>query len=468
MEKTPQTIEEQNSAKAGAALSSVFASIALTIMKFIVGLLTGSMGILSEAAHSLLDFFAAVLTYYAVKVSAKPVDDDHHFGHGKFESVSALVETGLLFLTSIWVVYEAVRRLMFGGVEVHATWYAFAVVLVSIGVDFFRARALKKVAIETKSQALEADALHFSSDILSSIVVLIGLVLVHYGFEKGDALAAIGVAGFVVHVGWQLGKRTIDVLIDTAPEGVSERVRNTMSLVQGIVGVERVRVRYAGPTTLIDVVAHVDRKRHAESLRAISLQAEEMITRDIPGSDIVLHLKPIALSSETFSERIAAVAGLHGFSVHDVLVDEDHEGKRSVSLDVAVLDTLSVSESHEIASEIEEYIQQEFGGGLTIIVHIDPTSAGLKESTPLSHTEMESTASQVRMLADEVSGITGVHDIAYRRLVGGGVFLSLHAIIPGNVSLKNAHALTEQLEALLRRKFSDVEYVKIHIEPEDH
>jgi len=189
--------------KKSVALSSVFASLLLTITKFVVGILTGSIGIISEAAHSALDLAAAIMTYFAVKIGDKPADESHPYGHGKVESVSALGETGLLFITSIWIVYEAVHRLFLKNVEIDVTWYAFAVIILSIVVDYSRSRALKKVADKTQSQALEADALHFSSDIWSSAVVLIGLIFVSFGIKGADAIAAMGVAVFVIIAGYR-------------------------------------------------------------------------------------------------------------------------------------------------------------------------------------------------------------------------------------------------------------------------
>ncbi|TAN61941.1 MAG: cation transporter, partial [Magnetospirillum sp.] len=200
--------------KQSVALSSVFASAAMTIMKLVVGLMTGSLGVLSEAAHSLLDMGAAILTWFAVRIGDQPADERHPYGHGKVESVSALIETGLLFVTAAWIIKEAIGRLLAEAVVVESTWWSVGVIVISILIDIGRSRALSKVAKETGSQALEADALHFSSDILSSCAVLVGLGLVWLGWPKGDAVAALGVAGFVMLAGWRLGTRTIDVLVD--------------------------------------------------------------------------------------------------------------------------------------------------------------------------------------------------------------------------------------------------------------
>src|SRR5215471_7543225 len=222
--------------KQRAALSSIAASAVLTLAKAAVGFATGSLAILSEAAHSLLDLAATIMTYFAVRVSGKPADEEHHYGHGKIESVTALAETALLFLLSGIVFWEAGHRL-FGGQHhaVEATVWAFGVIIVSILVDFFRARVLYRVAHETSSEALEADALHFGSDMWSSVAVLIGLVGVLFGYPWADSLAAIVVAVFICVAGWRLGRRTIDSLIDVAPPGAAQRIAEIARRVRRVV-----------------------------------------------------------------------------------------------------------------------------------------------------------------------------------------------------------------------------------------
>src|SRR4051794_12694980 len=242
------------------ALTSVAASGGLTIAKAVVGLLSGSLALLSEAAHSALDFAATVMTWYAVRISGKPADAEHHYGHGKVESVTALAETGLLFLLSAIVIWEAASRLIrHDGHAVAATRWAFAVIAVSILVDFFRARVLSRVAAEHKSEALEADALHFSSDMWSSLAVLIGLGAVALGYEWADSVAAIVVAVFICIAGWRLGRRTIDTLTDTAPAGAAEKINAAVRSTPGVVEVERVRVRPAGATLFVDLTVAVSR-----------------------------------------------------------------------------------------------------------------------------------------------------------------------------------------------------------------
>ena len=210
------------------ALSSVVAAIGLTSMKLVVGLLTGSLGILAEAAHSGLDMVAALMTLFAVRFASRPADASHHYGHGKVENVSAFLEAGLLILTAIWIIYEAIRRLLFHDSHVEITIWAFVVMFVSIAVDATRSRVLLQAARRTGSQALEADALHFSTDIWSSSVVIAGLLVVWLTerfslpgwLGQADAIAALGVSGIVIWVSARLAKETIDALLDRAPETV--------------------------------------------------------------------------------------------------------------------------------------------------------------------------------------------------------------------------------------------------------
>jgi cation diffusion facilitator family transporter len=242
------------------ALISVFASTVLTLSKAIIGLLTGSLGILSEAGHSFLDLLATLMTYFAVRISDKPADEEHHFGHAKVESVTALIETGLLFVLSFLVLWKAGSYILFGSQhEVTLSVWAFAVILMSIAIDFSRARALTKVAQETSSHALEADALHYSSDMWSSMAVFAGLVGVAFGYPMADTIAAIAVAAFICIAGWRLGKRTIDTLVDRAPEGAVEHIREAIGRVKGVIAIDFIRVRPAGDALFVETEVAVNR-----------------------------------------------------------------------------------------------------------------------------------------------------------------------------------------------------------------
>src|SRR2546423_1900364 len=258
--------ESMRAEKRAVAGNSVFAALAITAGKIIVGVTTGSLGILSEAAHSALDLIAALITYFSVSVSDKPADADHQYGHGKIENFSAFVETGLLLLTCAWVIYEAVLRMFFRRVEVEPSIAAFAVMLVSMAVDWWRSRALGRIAGKYDSQALEADALHFSTDIWSAGVVVLGLLLVLLGrsyhidwLRDADPIAALFVAGVVISVSWRLARRTIDALLDAAPAGVRAQITDAVSRVEGVLEVDRVRIRRAGNRYFADLAVGLAR-----------------------------------------------------------------------------------------------------------------------------------------------------------------------------------------------------------------
>src|SRR5690348_2835037 len=277
------------SEKEQVALSSMAASAGLTIAKAIVGIATGSLAILSEAGHSLIDFGATVMTYIAVRISGKPADEQHHYGHGKVEAISALAETALLFLLSGIVIWEALKRLIeHEGHVVEATVWAFGVIIISVVVDFFRARALTRVAHETQSHALEADALHFSSDLWSSLAVLCGLAGVYLGYGWADSAAALVVAVMVCFAGWRLGKRTVDTLTDVAPPGAAELITATAAKVPGVVRVDQVRARAVGETTFIDLGVGVSRTLPIDRVDSIRDAVAAALRAGMPGAEPVV------------------------------------------------------------------------------------------------------------------------------------------------------------------------------------
>ncbi len=292
--------------KSRVAATSVAAAILLTGMKIIVGLATGSIGILSEAAHSGLDLVAAGVTLWAVRASAKPADRQHPYGHGKIENFSALFETGLLLATCAWIVYEACKRLLsLDGAHVAATPWAFGVMAVSIAVDLSRSRALSRIARKHNSQALEADAMHFSTDVWSSSVVICGLALVWAGqrysvpfLAKADAVAAMGVAAVALIVSLRLGRKSVDDLLDAAPAGLLERVARAAA-VEGVVAVAQARVRQSGPYAFADVTIQVGPGLGIEEAHAIANAAEEAIRQVVARTDVVVHAEP----AERIGER---------------------------------------------------------------------------------------------------------------------------------------------------------------------
>ncbi len=285
--------------KSRVAITSVLAAAVLTLAKVVAGLATGSLGILSEAAHSALDLMAALMTVFAVRASAKPADEGHPYGHGKVESVSALFETLLLLVTCLWIIREAVKRLFFHAEPVHSSALGFIVILVSIAVDYGRSRALLRVARKHQSQALEADALHFSTDVWSSAVVVLGLGLVWLSerlgtpwLAKADSVAALGVAAIVVWISLQLGRKTLDDLLDTVPKGRADKARSAVLGVPGVVAVQRVRLRRTGGDWFSDVTIEVAAGMTIQESHHVADAVEEAMKEALGGGDCVVHVEP--------------------------------------------------------------------------------------------------------------------------------------------------------------------------------
>lgn len=274
------------------AFISVLAAIFLTSFKLIVGLLTGSLGILSEALHSGLDLVAAVITWFAVRLSDKPADKDHHYGHGKIENLSALIETLLLLITCVWIIYEALSRLISGETHLEVTVWSYVVVVSSIIVDISRSRALKKMAVKYNSQALEADALHFSTDVWSSLVVLIGLIGAQFGFFMADSIAALMVAFIVIYVSYQLGKRSINVLLDRVPDAVLHQIQDEMNRIEGIQCYHDLKVRSAGADYFAEVSIHVAPGIDMEKAHAIASAVEKRLSGKVPRMHVHVHVEP--------------------------------------------------------------------------------------------------------------------------------------------------------------------------------
>ncbi len=455
-------------AKQSIALSSVWASALLTVTKLVAGLLTGSLGLLSEAAHSLLDLGAAGLTYFAVRVSDQPADERHPFGHGKIESVSALAETVLLFLTALWIMREAVLRLLADQVAVETTWYSVAVVLLSIVVDFSRSKALMKVAKATRSQALEADALHFSSDILSSCVVLVGLACVAAGYPKGDAIAAFGVSLFVLHVGYRLGQRTIDVLIDSAPEGIAALVADIAGHIDGVARIDLVRARPAGATTHIEIIIRVARTLPLAGVQEVCDAVAAAVDQRIPGAHALVKADPLALDDESIVDTVQLVAARRHVMVHDITVDAllgaAHAGRQHVSFDIEVDERMNIFDAHEVASGVEQAIRDELGDDVLVETHIDPRRVSIMAGTPIDSSTHRQLEHAVIACAESVEDVREVHGVHIRR-GDDDLYISLHCLFAPTMSVRTAHHATVVIEQKIRETIANVGRVVVHAEP---
>jgi len=459
--------------KRAAAGNSVIAAVFLTVLKLIVGLATGSLGILAEAAHSLLDLVAAVITYLAVRVSGKPADYEHPYGHGKVENFSALIETGLLFATCAWIVYESVRRIFFASVEVNPSVWAFLVMAVSIGVDVSRSRMLYRAARKHQSQALEADALHFSTDIWSSSVVIVGLVLVWLGqnafpaaahvLHRADAVAALGVACIVFFVSYRLGRRTMDVLLDRAPDGIPQRLRDTAAEVEGVLRVGQVRVRRSGPKFFVDMTVDVDRNLSFERTHAIAEDVEAHIQSIAPGADVVVHTDPREVEREALAKRIRAVAYRNQMAVHNIVMYED-KGRIFVDLHLEVDDHLSLEQAHEMASHIEEDLRTDMPEIDQVYVHLESRGTGIGNGRDVTPQEGE-LVEKVKRLTDEIAGASRCHNVLVRRQ-GDRLSISLHCHLDKELSIVEIHDITSRIESRLKERISGLDRCVVHAEPE--
>jgi cation diffusion facilitator family transporter len=459
--------------KKRAAGNSVIAALGLTGMKLAVGLLSGSLGILAEAAHSGLDLVAALVTFMAVSVSDRPADESHTYGHGRVENFSALVETVLLFITCAWIIYEAVMRIFVRSVQVDPSLWAFLVVVVSIAIDVSRSRMLYRAARKHRSQALEADALHFSTDIWSSLVVLGGLALVWTGrhilpadsavLNKADAVAALGVAFIVLFVSYRLGKRTIDVLLDTAPAGLREKIASAADEIEGVLRTSQVRLRSSGARIFVDMAIEVDRNLSFERTHAIAEAVEARVQALAPGADVVVHTDPRETEREDLARRIRAIAGRNQIPVHNISIHEDN-GEIHVDLHLEVDDHLLLHQAHDLASRIERDMRAEIPSIAQVNTHIESRGTGVGSGRDVTAEEAP-LIGEVKRIVDAVVGRDRCHNILVRRQ-GDRLSVTLHCAFDRDLPVIEAHRLSSRIEEALKAEMPRIEAVLVHTEPE--
>jgi cation diffusion facilitator family transporter len=446
------------------ALTSILASGGLTLAKAVVGFFSGSLAILSEAAHSFIDFLATVMTYFAVRVSGKPADEEHHYGHGKVESVAALAETALLFLLSGVVIWEAARRLIGAeGHAVEATVWAFAVIAMSIVVDFFRARLLYRVAAETSSEALEADALHFGSDMWSSLAVLAGLGGVWMGYPWADAAAALVVALFVILAGWRLAIRTVASLTDEAPPGIAREITDIASRIPGVVDVERIRVRRSGPTLFVDLVLAVSRTLPLDRVVELKAEVVRAVEAAMPQAEVSVIAGPRALGNESVTERVLVIARNRALAVHHVTVHSIGD-RLSVSLDLEVDGGLTLAEAHEIATGLEEAIAAELGAAVEVETHIEPLQIEDRAGSDARPGRVQEVSDLLAKFAREFRTLGEVHDVRVRDTAEGEV-VNFHCRVDPTLTVEAVHDAVDEVERALRRRLPAIKRVIGHAEP---
>jgi len=460
--------ESMRAEKRSVAGNSVIAAVAITALKIAVGVTTGSLGILSEAAHSGLDLVAAVVTLFSVRVSDKPADADHQYGHGKVENFSAFIETGLLLLTCVWIVYEAIRRLFFHHVEIEPSIAAFVVMFASMAVDFWRSRALSKIANKYDSQALEADALHFSTDVWSSGVVVLGLLLVLLGrrfdilqLRAADPIAALFVAGVVVYVSSRLARKTVDALLDAAPAGVRSKILASIGNVDGLLEVDRVRIRRAGSRYFADLSIGLARNVTFQRSEQVADAVTAAVHNVLPEADVVVRSVPRATHRENIFDRIRAAAMRHNFHVHDVSVQDLH-GHIHVEQHLELNEDLTLKAAHDHVTLLEGEIRKEVPEIDSILTHIESEPATIESGDEMvQDAQLER---KLKRVAAAFPEILDVHEIHIKR-VRGRIYISCHCTFSDDLPLSRVHDVQTELEIRFKQQAPELFRMLIHPEP---
>lgn len=451
-------------------LISVAAAIVLTALKLIVGLLTGSLGMLSEAAHSGLDTVASVITFFSVRIAGRPPDVEHPYGHGRFENLSATIQGILLIATAAAIIYESVRRIFFTSVTVETSVWTFVVMLASIGVDFWRSRMLTAAAKRFDSPAMEADALNFRADMFSASVVILGLGLTAYAEHtgrsgwllKGDALAALVVGLVIVAMSVRLAVQAVNVLLDRVPAEVRERLTRAAE-VPGVVEARPVRVRESGNRLFADVVVTVPRTTSLAEAHQVSEEVEAALRAVEPRTETVVHVEPAIPATESAADRIHAIAQRLGARTHHEQIYRvgDH---LEASLHLEVPPQLTLGEAHALAHRLGYALREDDPALQRIDTHIEVAvpEPGRRQEMTAAHPDL------VAAIADAVRGAdlgADCHEIRLYRSDVPGWDAALHCDFPAQMPMGEIHHRTELIEQAVRERVPDMDHVVIHAEP---
>ena len=457
-------IHPDHNAKSRVAAISIFASTGMAAAKFVVGIAIGSLALISEALHSSVDVVATVITWLVVRVSDRPADHEHHYGHGKFESLSALGVIAMLYVLAGGILVESYSRLREGAPPPTISAIPFIVLLIDIAVNFWRARALHRTARDTKSQALAADALHFASDVLGSIAVMVGLALSGLGYAWGDAAAAIAVAVVISSLGLRLARSTVETLLDRAPEGASEKAIAAIRAVPGVVDVERLRMRMVGSTHFVDAIVQVPRTYPIDRVEEIKRKAQDAVSKVLDDADLTFTAVPVARNNESIRERIMVIARNSGLAIHHVTV-HDLGGKLTVSIDLEVDAEMALNQAHDIAQELERNIRDEFGEDVEVDTHIEP----LEPELPLGADAAPDRVDAIKTALSRFAADGAIHDIHSVRVrnTDAGEIVNFHCRAAPSMSVIKVHENVDAIERALRRAFPTVKRVISHAEPPD-
>lgn len=455
-----QTAERR---KERAALVSIAVSALLTLAKLVAGIATGSLALLSEAIHNLVDTGITVVSFFAIRLAHKPADEEHPYGHGKAEALAALLETGVLFTLAIFIVSEAVRRIADHADAVAPNLYAYAVLVVSIVVDTIRWQTLRRLAKETKSEVLAADALHFSSDIIGSILALGGLLAAASNHPQGDAVAAILVALFIAIAGYRLARRTVDALLDTAPQGLADPIRSAAGAVPGVLSVDALRLRPSGSAVQGEMNISVSRTLPLETVAAIREKVAGVIAKAYPGVALSVSAGPKALDDETVLEQVLLIAAKRHVPVHHITVQEI-DGRSSVSFDIELDGRMSHGTAHDIASTLEAEVRHELGPEIEVETHIEPLEARELSGRNAPEVTRVAVAMGLERHSAACEGLYDVHNVRVRE-TAAGLVVNYHCRVPPALSVVAVHEKVDRLDRRMRAEFPDIARIVGHAEP---
>lgn len=460
---------ESTAEKRRVSLHSMLAAGAMTLLKLIAGLFSGSLGVLSDAAHSGLDLAGATLTFLSVRVSDKPADEDHPYGHGKIENISSFVEAGLMAVSCAWIIWEAVARIWSGTVELHHSLWPVLVLVTSIVVDYWRSRKLRAVAERTGSPALATDAFHFASDIWSTLAVLVGLGASWVGMRFGvhwlrfaDPLAAIVVSLMILRITLRLTRETVGALMDQIPAETRRQIVSEVAQVPGVIAVEQARVRRAGAAHFADLTLALPRFSTFEHTGELVRAATEAVHRTLPDADVVIHTVPSKGRAESIFDRVRAVAARNNVSVHELSV-QSHHGRLRVEQHVELNENMSLLEAHNFVSTLEAEILRETPEIDSVLTHIESEPATIEQPEEIVVEDRRLEAA-LRSAATHFGEILDVHEITVRR-AGDHIDVSCHCTLPDNLSMNRVHEIITALEDRFKIVCPEVSKVTIHPEP---
>jgi cation diffusion facilitator family transporter len=469
----PQATTIANTARArtekrSVAIGSVLAASAMTLLKLITGSLTGSLGMLSDAAHSGVDLAGAGLTFLSVRISDKPADENHPYGHGKVENVSAFVETFLMLTSSIWITYEAVSRIFLRPVAIHYSFWPLLVLALSIAVDYWRSRRLMAVANKYGSHALEADALHFASDIWSTVAVFLGLCASWLGaylhlswLRLADPFAAICVSLMILYFGGKLAYRTVGALVDAVPIEMRRQILNEVRHTPGVLSVDQARMRRSGNSYFADFTLSLSRQLTFQHTEELVKDATAAVQRILPGADVVIHTVPRPDVAESVFDKVRAVAARNNVVLHDVSI-QSVDGKLRVEQHVEVAEKMPLREAHTFVRRLEEEIREELPQIESVLTHIESEPATIELPVKVSSDRL--IEKHLRHAAAILPEVIDIHEVVVGRM-GDKIQVSCHCTLPDAMEMRRVHDVITALEDHFKMECPEVYRVLVHPEP---